>query len=81
MVRRKFKSSTLLLSRNFTRGRSQQRLHYLYCIQINSPVSSNNRDLFGLLAFKLSWSADLVFLRVSAFLVASLRDVTGEPLS
>ncbi len=29
----------------------KQRLRYLYCIQINSPVFSNNRDLFGLLAF------------------------------
>ncbi len=31
----------------------KQRLRYLYGIQVNSAVSSNNRDLFGLLAF--SW--------------------------
>ncbi len=33
----------------------KQRLRYLYGIQVNSAVSSNNRDLFGLVAFSWVW--------------------------
>ncbi len=56
------KITNLLLSRNFTRGRSQHRLHYLYCIQINSPATIKICFVY-LLSVELS--ADLAFPRVS----------------
>ncbi len=79
-LRRKFNSRK---SRNFIRGRSQQRLRYLYCIHINLPVSSNNRELFGVLAFSWVWQSIWCSRMVNGNLrlLRSLRDVTGEPLS
>ncbi len=104
-VRRKFKASTLLLSRNFNwgnvRSQAETSLSLLHTDQftssqqqINSPVPSNNIDLFVSLAF--SWVGQLIWtLRISGLLdflfprgrwkppgllVATLRDVTGEPL-
>ncbi len=46
-----FEESLWLALLTLTEVDHKQILCYLYCIQINSPVSSNNRDLFGLLAF------------------------------
>ncbi len=57
-----FKANTLLLSRNFSRRRSQQRFRYLYCIQINSPATI---DICLIYLLSVELSADLVFPHVS----------------
>ncbi len=60
---RKFKSSTLLLFHKFNcQADHKQRLSYLDCMQINSPVSSQTyRRYFVYLLFKMSLTGVLGF--------------------
>ncbi len=81
-----FKTSTLLLSRNFTRGRSQAETS-LSLMQTDQFTSFQQQyNFFCFTCLQLSLTAYLVFPHVSAWSMETsrccwlLRDVTGEAL-